>query len=194
MIKKIKRKLLVKKALKAEKKLQKALKTEAKVLSKQTDTAYDKSVLSWKAPEYIKYKKGKIWYAIFAIVMTVSIFSAYMYGSLTFAIALAGFTIAYLLFDLRRPKTVKVSISELGIKVGKNIYQFNRIRAFWILYNPPLVSVLYIRVHNEFMVDIEIQLNGMDPVDVYKFLSTRLPELEGKGEGFLKGITRLLKL
>lgn len=194
MIKKIKRKLLVKKAIKAEKKLQKALKTEAKVLSKQTDTAYDKSVLSWKAPEYIKYKKGKMWYAIFIVVMLASVCGAYLYGSITFALALAGFMAAYIIFDLKRPKIVTVTISELGIKVGKKIYQFNRIRAFWIMYNPPMVSVLNIRVHNEFMVDIEIQLDGMNPVDVYDFLSTRLPELEGKEEGFFKSLSRLLKL
>jgi len=194
MIKKIKNKLIIRKALKAEKKLQKALKTEANFLSKQPYTEYDKSVLSWKAPEYVKYKKGRIWYAIFAVVMLLSVYGAYMYGSITFALALAGFMLAYLLFDSKHPKTVKVSISELGIKVGKKIYQFNRIRAFWILYNPPQVSVLNIRVHNEFMVDIEIQLNGMNPVDIYNFLSVRLPELEGKEEGFLKGLTRLLKL
>jgi len=193
MIKKIKRKLVVRKAVQAEKKLQKALKQEARALSKKTNTEYDKSVISWKAPEYIKYKKGWVWYTVFAVVMLASIYGAYVY-SLTFAMALTGFAIAYLIFDFRHPKEVKVSLSELGIKVGNNIYQFNRIRAFWILYSPPIVNTLNIRVHNEFIGDIEIQLDGVNPVEVYNFLSTRIPEMEGKEEGFLKGLTRLLKI
>lgn len=97
MIKKIKRKLIVRKAVQAEKKLQKALKQEARALSKKTNTEYDKSVISWKAPEYIKYKKGWVWYTVFAVVMLASIYGAYVY-SLTFAMALMGFAIAYLIF------------------------------------------------------------------------------------------------
>lgn len=194
MLKKLKGKLIVRKAVKAEKRLQKALKQEAALLSRQVHTEYDRSVLTWNAPEYIKYKKGKLWYAIFAIIMLASTIGAYIYGSLLFALALLGFLVAYLIFDIRHPRNVKITISEIGIKMGSKVYQFSRIRAFWITYNPPYISTLSIRVHNEFMVDIEIQLNGMNPVDIHNFLSTKLPEMEGKEEGFLKGLTRLLKL
>lgn len=194
MFKKIKRKLTIRKAVKAEKKLQKALKAEAKLLSKQSHTEYDKSVVEWTASEYIKYKKGWLWYTIFSVTMLVSVYEAYVYSSVTFALALTIFLVAYIIFDLKNPKAVKISISEMGIKVGKNVYQFSRIKAFWILYNPPMVSTLNIRVHNELMTDVEIQLDGMNPVEIYNFLSTKLPELEGKEEGFIKGLARFLKL
>ena len=82
----------------------------------------------------------------------------------------------------------------MGIKVGNKIYQYGRIRAFWINYNPPFTKTLNIRVHGEFLVDIDIQLGNQNPVEIYDFLSTRLPEMQGKSEGFLKTLERLFKL
>jgi hypothetical protein len=99
-----------------------------------------------------------------------------------------------MIFDRRKPKNVKVILSEVGIKVGSRIYQYGRIRTFWIIYNPPFAKTLNIRVHNEFLVDIEIQLGDQDPTVIYEFLSRKLPELEGKTESLLRHFERLFKL
>lgn len=194
MIKRLKRHLALRKAFKAEKKLHKALKKEARILANRTDTEYDKPVLTWTAPEFIRYKKGWLWYVIFVLVFGGGTVLAYIYSSWSFALVLLAFAVAYLLLERRYPKRIKIIISEMGIKVGNSIYQYNRIRAFWIIYNPPLTKTLYIKVHNEFLVDIEIQLDGQSPVDVQEFLLRKIPELEGKEEGFLKHLTRLFRL
>jgi len=182
------------KAIKTEKKLLKALKKEAKTLANQPDTAYDKEIISWTAPEYIRYRKSWVWYLLFTAVIWVSSILAYFYISWSFAMALLAFELAYLITELKHPKIVKTIISEMGIKVGNKIYQYGRIRAFWINYNPPYTKSLNIRVYNEFLVDIEIQLGNQNPVEIYNFLSTRLPELQGKSEGFIKTLERLFKL
>ena len=56
MVKRISKKLKARKAHKAEKKLYKTLKKEAKILANKEETAFDKVVISWTAPEYIKQR------------------------------------------------------------------------------------------------------------------------------------------
>jgi len=194
MIRNLKSKFKLAKTRRAEKKLHKALKKEAASLVNKTDTAYDKAVISWTAPEYVKFKKGTLWYIIFAVIFLGGAVLAYIYGSWTFSLVLLVFCVSYLVSDRKRPKNVKVILSEVGVKVGNRIYQYGRIRTFWVMYNPPFTKTLNIRVHNEFLVDIEIQLGDQDPSEICGFLSRKLPELEGKSESLLRHFERLFKL
>lgn len=194
MLKKIKHRLKLAKTHRAEKKLHKALKKEAKSLATRTDTAYDRAVISWTAPEYVKFKKGILWYLIFATIFLGGAVVAYIYSSWTFSLVLLAFCASYLVFDQKKPKNVRVILSDVGIKVGDRVYQYGRIRTFWVIYNPPFAKSLNIRVHNEFLVDIEIQLGDQDPGEICEFLSRKLPELEGKTESVLKHFERLFKL
>jgi hypothetical protein len=194
MVKKLKLKSKLAKVKREEKRLHKALKREALTLANRIDTAYDKAVISWTAPEYVKFKKGWIWYTIFTVLFLGGAAIAYLFSSWTFSLVLVAFFVVYMIFDRRKPKNVKVILSEVGIKVGSRIYQYGRIRTFWIIYNPPFAKTLNIRVHNEFLVDIEIQLGDQDPTVIYEFLSRKLPELEGKTESLLRHFERLFKL
>jgi len=178
---------------KHEKKLQKALKKESKRLEKNKDTAYDIPVISWNAPDHAKIKKGIVWYSIFGTVFGLGAVGAYLLSGWSFAMVLAVFAIVYLTFDRKNPKKVKVILSEVGVKVGNKVYQYGRIQAFWLNYNPPFVKALNIRVHKDYMLDVEIQLHNQDPALVQQFLSTKVPELEGKTDGFLTTLIRLLK-
>lgn len=194
MVKKLKHAFKLAKTRRAEKKLHKALKKEAASLANRVDTAYDKAVISWMAPEYVKFKKGALWYLIFATIFLGGAVLAYIYSSWTFSLVLLVFCASYLLFDRKGPRNVKVILSEVGVKVGNRIYQYGRIRAFWIIYNPPFAKTLSVRVHNEFLVDIEIQLGDQDPSEICEFLSRKLPELEGKSESVSRHFERLFKL
>ncbi len=195
MIKKIKNKRNLRKAKKAEKTLQKALKRESKRLSETPqETVYDRGKLTWSAPAFVKIKRGWLWYAIFMFIFFAGGLAAYLLDSWSFGLALVAFGAVYLIADRPHPKNVKVILSDLGIKVGNKIYQYNRIKAFWIVYNPPFHQSLNIKVYNELLEEIEIQLGKQDPTEVYEFLSQRLPELEGKEPGFVDNLSKLLRL
>lgn len=193
-MKKISKKLKFRKAKQAEKKLQKALKKEAIQLAKKENTAFDKEKVSWNAPEYIKHRKGWIWYTVFAVIFIAGAGTSYLYNAWTFSLVLIVFAVTYLVLEKKDPKRVKVILSNIGVKVGDKVYQYSRIRAFWIAYNPPFVKTLNIRVHNEYLVDIEIQLGNQDPGEVYEFLSKKLPEIEGKKEAFFEQLSKALRL
>jgi hypothetical protein len=194
MFKKHKNKKALKKALRTEKSLQKALKKEAASLEKEKDTAFDMSVIEWEAPLFIKHQKGLVWYAVFATICIAAALGAVYYEAWSFAAVIGVFLFTYLLIDRTKPKNTKIILSEIGIKVGKKIYQYGRIQAFWLVYNPPFVKTLNIRVHNEYLVDITIQLGNQDPSVIHQFLSKKVPELEGKDEGTLNALSRIFKL
>jgi len=194
-MKKTKNKRSLRKVKKAEKKLQKALKHESKRLSKTPqETAYDRGKLTWNAPAFVKVRKGWVWYAIFIGVFAAGGVSAYLLDSWSFALALVVFAVTYLVADRPHPKNVRVVLSDLGIKVGKKVYQYNRIKAFWIVYNPPFHQALNLKVYNELLEEVEIQLGKQDPTEVYEFLAQKLPELEGRGPGFVDNLSKLLRL
>jgi hypothetical protein len=195
MMKKIKQRLKIRKVKKTEKSLRKALKKEAISIAKEgRKTAYDEGVLTWKSPEYTIHQKGWLWYSIFVLIFGGSSYLAFRYNSWTFSLALVVFAVVYLLADKKKPKKVPVKLSEIGVKVGTRVYQYSRIRAFWIVYNPPFQKTLHLEVYNEFVSEVEISLEDEDPAEIHQFLAQRIPELEGKEPGFLDNISKLLKL
>jgi len=175
------------------KKIKNKIKLRSLNVSRGDETAYDQPVISWQASEYIQHKKGWLWYMIFAIIFIGGAVLAYLYNSWTFSVALVTFAVVYLIFDRPHPKNIKVILSNIGIKVGNKVYQYNRIKAFWIVYNPPFHKSLNIKVYNEFLEEIEIQLGNEDPNRIYEFLSKKLPELEGKEPGLLDNLSKILK-
>ena len=194
MFEKLKNKRAFKKSMKVEKKLQKALKKEAISLEKEKSTAFDIPVLEWEAQEYVKHQKGVLWYILFAIIFIGGAALAYYCKAWSFSLVLFAFALTYVIYDRKNPKKVKVTLSEIGIKVGRRIYQYGRIQAFWLVYNPPFIKTVNIRVHNEYLVDITIQLGDQDPAELHEFLNKKVPELEGKDEGTLNALSRIFKL
>ena len=194
-MKKIKQKLKLKRVKKAEKALRKALKKEAISIAKEgKKTAYDKGIITWEAHEYASHKKGWLWYSIFVLLFVGSAYLAYRYNAWSFSLALLVFAVVYLLADKKKPKKVPIKLSEMGVKVGNRIYQYSRIRAFWLIYNPPFQKTLHLEVYNDLVSEVEIPLEKQDPTAVHEFLSQRIPELEGKEPGFIDNISKLLKL
>ncbi len=195
MMKKIKQNLKIRKVKKTEKALRKALKKEAISIAKEgKKTAYDNGVITWKAPEYTSHRKGWLWYSIFVLIFAASSYLAFIYGSWSFALALAVFAVVYLFSDKKKPKKVSIKLSEIGVKVGSRVYQYSRIRAFWVVYNPPFQKTLHLEVYNELVSEVEIPLPEEDPTEIYQFLAKRIPELEGKEPGLLDNLSKLLKL
>lgn len=180
--------------IRQERKLKKALKKESISQALSAHSAYDEVILSWLAPEYHVYNKGQYWNAgFFALILISALFGIY-FGAWTFSLAIIAFGIAFYLTHKNPPKEVEVVISDIGIKIGNKKYPFNRIKGFWILYEPPFLTTLNIRVEDEFMRDITIQLNNQHPAAIRESLITKIPEYEGMNEPFWDTLTRLLKL
>ncbi len=184
MIKKIKNKLEQRKIKKAK----------LKEYLHNLPSAYDNIVISWTAPEHIRHKRGKLWKVIIAGLLIAAMVLGVTHQAWTFALAIAVFAIVAYIVNREHPKDVKISISDIGIKVGKRKYPFTRIKSFWLIYEPPYIKTLNVNVDGELAVNIAIQLIDQDPSRVREFLIERIPEKEGHNESLTDIFARLLQI
>lgn len=161
---------------------------------KNVPTAYDKAIISWIAPETIIHQRGPIWKIVVSLLVLATIAFGIYTGAWTFSLAIGVFAIAYYIIHLEHPKAIEIKISEIGIKVGYRKFSYSQIRAFWILYDPPYVQTLNLRVHGQIVDDIAIQLYDQEPAEIREFLMTKIPELEGQTEKLSDIFLRLFKI
>lgn len=164
-------------------------------LTAQEMALYDKAVFTWIAPEYIQHPKSKIWYLAAAVAAGAMILLDALTGNFTMALAvivLAG--VYWYIHNHHPPKDIKITVSKMGIKVGNMIFPYSSIQAFWIMYQPPHVTTLNLRVKEHFFSDVVIQLNHEDPAPIREYLCGQIPEWEGKTERLGDVLLRLLKL
>lgn len=185
MITKIKNKIKTRKIQKAQ---------EREYL-RNLPSSFDHEKISWFTPEYIKYEKGLLWKVLVILIATALISWGIVSKAWTFSVVMVVFVVVYyLLIHREHPKAVKVVLSNIGIKVGHRKYPYSKIKAFWIIYNPPYTKTLHIRVQNDFAVDIPIYLHHQDPAEIREFLLEKLPELEGHRESFSDILLRIFKI
>ena len=156
---------------------------------------YDKAVFSWEAPQYIQHAKTKRWYFIAAAISGLFIVGALVMKDWTFALAILALSgVYYYTQEYHPPRIIRIVISEMGIKVGDTVHPFSHIQAFWMMYHPPHLTTLNLRLHRKFAHDVVIQLADQDPVAIRRFLCGEIAEWEGKTEHLTDLILRLLKL
>lgn len=157
-------------------------------------SAYDDAILSWVAPETIRHERGLAWKIIISLILAAAIAWGIVYNAWTFSLAVGVFAIVYYIIHLEHPKDVEIVISEIGIKVGGRKYPYNRIRAFWVIYEPPFVKTLNLRISGGIGGDITIQLDGQHPAPVREILIGKIPEMEGQAEKVSDIFLRLFKI
>ncbi|MBP9838243.1 MAG: hypothetical protein KBC84_05975 [Proteobacteria bacterium] len=161
---------------------------------RNTLSAYDDAQIYWNASEAVIHERGPTWKVIMGIIILASIIGGIYFDAWTFSLAVAALTIAYTVVHLQRPKAIDIKISDIGIKVGYRKYAYSQIRSFWLLYDPPYVATLNIRVNGQVIDDITIQLGNQSPAEVREFLMTKIPELEGQSEKLSDILLRLFKI
>jgi hypothetical protein len=178
------------------KKVYRKRKKPARVAKKKTNEkhAYDHALVSWKAPEYEKHQKGIIWSVCAALIAVFFIYYGFKNQAWTFSMAVIAAVFAYIVYWNQEPKKTKITVSEIGIKIGSYKIPYSNMKAFWIVYHPPFIKTLNIRTSDTFTPDVVIQLDGQDPTEVRKYFVRQAPEWEGKQENFMDSLTRFLKL
>lgn len=163
-------------------------------LAHPENSVHNKLLLSWKAPEYILHKKSARWFMVAGVIILMLIAYAIYTNSATMAIVFILLAGVYYLTHNQHPKVIDVKITELGIYVGNKFYHYHMINSFWLVYHPPYINTLNLRLAGKTFSKVVIQLDRQDPVEVRKVLSKEIPEIEGEEEGLSDTLTRLLRL
>ncbi|MDH5596972.1 MAG: hypothetical protein OEY44_02615 [Candidatus Peregrinibacteria bacterium] len=163
--------------------------------NKKKTADHRKTLLEWDAPEFIPYRRGKVWYLVAGAIMGSFILYALFSGSITMALAFLMIMILFMIIERRKPRTMKVRITDMGVEYDGHFYSFHQINAFWIVYHPPLVQVLYLRVsEGKQLKNLKIELDEQDPVALRKLLIQEIPEMEGASELTVDMLARILRI
>lgn len=152
-------------------------------------------LLEWETPEIASTPRGKTWYYVAGLVVTALVVYALVTDSITMAIVFVMIAVLFLLMEKKEPKMVNVIITDMGISYNGTFYPYHHINAFWMVYHPPYVRVLYLRLSNGRRYKIlRIELDHQKPQEVRKLLLHEIPEIEGAQEPATDLIARILRL
>jgi len=136
--------------------------------------------MSWEAPEYSVRKKSTDWYWWVGLFAVILLGFALWQRSFLFGVfvAIAWFTM--MLYAVRPPKIIRISITNQGVMVEDALHPWTTIKSFWIFHRPPLIKDLSLESKKTFMPYIKIPLGETDALAVKKLISTFIPEVEQK--------------
>lgn len=157
--------------------------------------SFNKAMFSWIAPEYLQHPKGITWWVGAGIIFILAIIAEALTGNWTMLLATVVFAIVYgYVHEIHPPKHTKINISELGVKIGHKAIPFEEIECFWIIYDPPAVKRLYVRVRDRLLSDLVIELENQDPNAIRDHLSVYVKEVPNVKETLTDILLRLFKL
>ncbi len=160
----------------------------------QKEGVFEKALASWVAPEFYRYRRTWLWYAV-ALFMDVGLLAfAYYSGSITMGLVFLVLPVVFALEQRKAPQTVDIVISSYGIKFGNKTFPYSEIKKFWIIHHPPHINELHILTSNRISPELTIPMMAMDPVVLRNFLVTQIGEWEGKKESTLDILIRIFKL
>ena len=152
------------------------------------------TLLEWETPEFVPIPRGRTWYTVAGLILAVFVGYGFVTDNLTMAIVFILLAIVFMLAEKKQPRDVKVTITDLGVMYNGDYYAYHHINAFWLVYHPPYVRVLYLRlrVGKGFKL-VKIELNHQKPQTVRQLLLKEIPEIEGAQEPMTDLLARILR-
>lgn len=149
-------------------------------------------IISWRAPEYIKYPTNINRLIIFAIVDFLIIFFAIITRNILMAVLFFLIGIVVYIYNQKEPKEINFAITPKGITIDQTLYPYQDLISFWINYNPPIFKELLIRHKKKLLPLIKIPLANQNPTIIRNRLLEFLPEKEEE-ESLIELISQILK-
>jgi hypothetical protein len=163
----------------------------------KTDPVVDhnQTIIEWKTPEFIPMPRGRQWYLVASAIIISLVAYAIFTDSATMAIVFILLAGLFFMTHKQAPRMLTAKLTKLGVGYDKAFYPYNMINAFWVVYHPPYVRSLYLRIANGKSYQyLKIELNYQDPTVVRNILTREIPEIEGMGERMIDIFTRVLRL
>lgn len=169
-------------------------KKTAKEIKKETIGPHGKVFFSWEFKEFPSAGRSKSWYLGAGIIFFLLIIYALFSANFLFAIIII-MVVLILVMMRREANKIKFSITEDGIEIGQNFYEYKNIKNFWIIYEPPEIKTLYFEPKSFFQPKIPVPLENQNPIKIREVLLQYLTEdLDKENEPVSDQLSRWLKL
>lgn len=159
-------------------------------------TASGKKIISWQIPEYDKHKRTQGWYVISSLVGVLFIIYSFFSGNFLFAAIVIIGALVIMIHDGQEPMMINFSLTDQGVVVGKNFYDYDVFKDFSLVYKPNQnIKNLYFEFKNAIKPRLSIPLNNLNPLPIRENLLKYLPEdLERTDQPVSEALAKLFKL
>ncbi len=160
-------------------------------------SAQEEVLLAWEAAQWVERPKGRTWWLVAGTITVTAIIIAMIYDAWSSAVVFALAAATYYQLSHEKPGTQEIVITDFGIHIDEQFWQYSQLRHFWIIYhraNPELNTLQFEIRENRFAKVKTVLLEGMSPVQVRDVLARQIPEAEGMEEGGMDFWTRVLRL
>jgi hypothetical protein len=140
------------------------------------EKVFAKALLHWRAPEYEKYEKSRQWYLYVSLILLAVIAYAVYTDSPVMAITFILIGVVGYIFINRAPQVIDFAVTQEGIIIGREIYDFENIKSFWIFYEPHDIKVVSLHIKNKLMPYIHIPIHEENPIEIRRLLLKYIPE------------------
>lgn len=139
------------------------------------NTTIGNPLYEWSFPEYEKFSRGRLWYAVMIGLGVVFVVYGMVTGNFLFSLIIALFGIILFLQQHQDPHEIAFAVTDLGIILGNRFYPYKELEAFYIIYNPP-VKTLFFETKNLIRPRIHVPMGDQNPLDLRFALLEFLPE------------------
>ncbi len=152
-------------------------------------------LMAWDTWEFPPVERSRRWYLIAGTLALGMIIYALLTSNYGFAIIILMFAVLLVLKDLRKPARVTAAITTHGIVFNHEFFDYERIKDFGIVYNPPEVKNLYITFNNRLSPMLSIPLEDANPIRLRQtLLSYVFENINRDDESLTDILTRVYKL
>jgi len=155
---------------------------------------YGQIFFSWSFSEFPQHSRSRRWYLGAAVLIVLMLIFSVVSRNILFTNIVILTALLLILFH-RSNNVITFKITEDGILVNDRFFEYESLKNFFIIYQPPTVKTLYFEPKSFFNPRIPISLENQNPVQVREVLMRFLPEdIEREHEPVSDQIARLFKL
>jgi len=152
-------------------------------------------LIGWEVDEYPQHQRSRTWYILAGIVSVSLIIYAIATSNFMFAVIILMCCVILMISSFTKPERIPMMITTTGVILGDIYYDYQSIRDFAIVYDPPDVKLLYLDFYAVTHPLISIPLEETDPNIVRNsLLSFCMEDLNRTNEHLTDVVRRLYKL
>ncbi len=149
----------------------------------------------WEAEGYLFDEKSNDWYWALGIITIAAAIASILFGNVILALLIVAAATTLALSTLKRPRLHLFRITDEGVMIDENLYEYDSIVSFSVLeyIDPKVPPALSIRTHKLLAPHLIIPIIGHDPLEIYEFFADHVEE--GRhDESIVDRIIELLRL
>ncbi len=153
------------------------------------------TLITWHFPEFEKPERSSLWYIIMLLASAVLITIAVISSNFLFAVIIVMIIVILILQERKDAIEIDISIMDAGIQIGEKFYKYKDINNFFIIYEPPTISNLYIQMKTRLSPRINIPLGEQNPIKIRDILMNFINEdVDIDDEPFEDYMSKVLKI